>query len=170
MALEEAACNLKKILYWCYQWLTCIVGNVGASVIGVQWSTSFFHVLVVLITCKHTMMWKRNDRDTILCCFQSIKKNDKHSFHLQVCHFSTSSDPLFVTMTKTHVIAASKEAFYLWQYRVAKKLTALEINQLTRTKKEGRERWVFWTFAQHEQYDGATSQLDVMRIVLNKPT
>uniref|UniRef100_A0A8C5DJY1 WD repeat-containing protein 35 n=1 Tax=Gouania willdenowi TaxID=441366 RepID=A0A8C5DJY1_GOUWI len=49
-------------------------------------------------------------------------------------------DPLFVTMTKTHVIAASKEGFYLWQYRVAKKLTALEINQVTRTKKEGRER------------------------------
>lgn len=50
------------------------------------------------------------------------------------------ADPLFVTMTKTHVIAASKEAFYLWQYRVAKKLTALEINQVTRTRKEGRER------------------------------
>uniref|UniRef100_A0A667ZDV6 WD repeat-containing protein 35 n=1 Tax=Myripristis murdjan TaxID=586833 RepID=A0A667ZDV6_9TELE len=49
-------------------------------------------------------------------------------------------DPLFVTMTKTHVIAASKEAFYTWQYRVAKKLTALEINQVTRTRKEGRER------------------------------
>lgn len=44
-------------------------------------------------------------------------------------------------MTRTHVIAASKEAFYLWQYRVAKKLTALEINQVTRTKKGGRERW-----------------------------
>uniref|UniRef100_A0AAQ4R3S5 WD repeat domain 35 n=1 Tax=Gasterosteus aculeatus aculeatus TaxID=481459 RepID=A0AAQ4R3S5_GASAC len=55
-------------------------------------------------------------------------------------HLSIRSDPLFVTMTKTHVIAASKEAFYLWQYRVAKKLTALEINQVTRTKKEGRER------------------------------
>uniref|UniRef100_A0A668VVY2 WD repeat-containing protein 35 n=1 Tax=Oreochromis aureus TaxID=47969 RepID=A0A668VVY2_OREAU len=51
-------------------------------------------------------------------------------------------DPMFVTMTKTHVIAASKEAFYMWQYRVAKKLTALEINQVTRTKKEGRERWI----------------------------
>ncbi|KAM6912965.1 WD repeat-containing protein 35 [Xenentodon cancila] len=49
-------------------------------------------------------------------------------------------DPIFVTMTKTHVIAASKEAFYLWQYRVAKKLTALEINQVTRTKKGGKER------------------------------
>lgn len=58
-------------------------------------------------------------------------------------HLSIRSDPLFVTMTKTHVIAASKEAFYLWQYRVAKKLTALEINQVTRTKKEGRERCVF---------------------------
>uniref|UniRef100_A0A4W5N0P7 WD repeat-containing protein 35 n=1 Tax=Hucho hucho TaxID=62062 RepID=A0A4W5N0P7_9TELE len=49
-------------------------------------------------------------------------------------------DPLFVTMTKTHVIAASKEAFYTWQYRVAKKLTAMEINQVSRTRKEGRER------------------------------
>ncbi|KAI4891828.1 hypothetical protein NFI96_003820 [Prochilodus magdalenae] len=49
-------------------------------------------------------------------------------------------DPLFVTMTKTHVIAASKEAFYAWQYRVAKKLTALEINQVSKTKREGRER------------------------------
>ncbi|KAJ8387955.1 hypothetical protein AAFF_G00148890 [Aldrovandia affinis] len=49
-------------------------------------------------------------------------------------------DPLFVTMTRTHVIAASKEAFYTWQYRVAKKLTALEINQVAKTRKEGRER------------------------------
>ncbi|XP_006239947.1 WD repeat-containing protein 35 isoform X1 [Rattus norvegicus] len=48
--------------------------------------------------------------------------------------------PLFVAMTKTHVIAASKEALYTWQYRVAKKLTALEINQITRSRKEGRER------------------------------
>ncbi|KAM4772218.1 WD repeat-containing protein 35 [Rhinophrynus dorsalis] len=48
--------------------------------------------------------------------------------------------PMFVTMTKAHVIAASKEAFYVWQYRVAKKLTAMEINQVSRTRKEGRER------------------------------
>ncbi|XP_048354934.1 WD repeat-containing protein 35 isoform X1 [Sphaerodactylus townsendi] len=48
--------------------------------------------------------------------------------------------PLFVTMTKTQVIVASKEAFYIWQYRVAKKLTAMEINQVARTRKEGRER------------------------------
>ncbi|XP_063298196.1 WD repeat-containing protein 35 [Pelobates fuscus] len=48
--------------------------------------------------------------------------------------------PMFVTVTKTHVIAASKEAFYIWQYRVAKRLTAMEINQVSRTRKEGRER------------------------------
>ncbi|XP_032149939.1 WD repeat-containing protein 35 isoform X2 [Sapajus apella] len=51
-----------------------------------------------------------------------------------------STLPLFVAMTKTHVIAASKEAFYTWQYHVAKKLTAVEINQITRSRKEGRER------------------------------
>ncbi|XP_026098095.1 WD repeat-containing protein 35 [Carassius auratus] len=38
------------------------------------------------------------------------------------------------------VIAASKEAFYVWQDRVDKKLTALEINQVSKTRKEGRER------------------------------
>lgn len=56
------------------------------------------------------------------------------------CSLFAATDPLFVTMTKTHVIAASKEAFYVWQYRVAKKLTALEINQVAKTRKEGRER------------------------------
>lgn len=50
-------------------------------------------------------------------------------------------------MTKTHVIAASREAFYVWQYRVAKKLTAMEINQLARTRREGRERFVFRPFS-----------------------
>lgn len=57
-----------------------------------------------------------------------------------VTTYALFADPLFVTMTKTHVIAASKEAFYVWQYRVAKKLTALEINQVAKTRKEGRER------------------------------
>uniref|UniRef100_G1NVK7 WD repeat domain 35 n=1 Tax=Myotis lucifugus TaxID=59463 RepID=G1NVK7_MYOLU len=71
-----------------------------------------------------------------------------HLFVLVLCNsIGTPLDPkyidivpLFVAMTKTHVIAASKEAFYIWQYRVSKKLTALEINQMTRSRKEGRER------------------------------
>ncbi|XP_031790056.1 WD repeat-containing protein 35 isoform X3 [Piliocolobus tephrosceles] len=78
--------------------------------------------------------------------FANIRPNYK--FVLVLCNsIGTPLDPkyidivpLFVAMTKTHVIAASKEAFYTWQYRVAKKLTALEINQITRSQKEGRER------------------------------
>ncbi|KAJ3613075.1 hypothetical protein NHX12_019331 [Muraenolepis orangiensis] len=38
------------------------------------------------------------------------------------------------------VLTLTSDAFYTWQYRVAKKLTAVEINQVTRTKKEGRQR------------------------------
>ncbi|XP_068420229.1 WD repeat-containing protein 35 [Eschrichtius robustus] len=82
-------------------------------------------------------------------CILATKTDENHpQFVLVLCNsIGTPLDPkyidlvpLFVTMTKTHVIAASKEAFYTWQYRVAKKLTALEINQITRSRKEGRER------------------------------
>ncbi|KAM5143257.1 WD repeat-containing protein 35 isoform 2-T2 [Callospermophilus lateralis] len=82
-------------------------------------------------------------------CILATKADESHpQFVLVLCNsIGTPLDPkyidivpLFVAMTKTHVIAASKEAFYIWQYRVAKKLTALEINQITRSRKEGRER------------------------------
>ncbi|KAH0520873.1 WD repeat-containing protein 35 [Microtus ochrogaster] len=81
-------------------------------------------------------------------CILATKADENHpQFVLVLCNsIGTPLDPkyidlvpLFVAMTKTHVIAASKEAFYTWQYRVAKKLTALEINQITRSRKEGRE-------------------------------
>uniref|UniRef100_A0A8C8T3J5 WD repeat-containing protein 35 n=1 Tax=Peromyscus maniculatus bairdii TaxID=230844 RepID=A0A8C8T3J5_PERMB len=82
-------------------------------------------------------------------CILATKADENHpQFVLVLCNsIGTPLDPkyidlvpLFVAMTKTHAIAASKEAFYTWQYRVAKKLTALEINQITRSRKEGRER------------------------------
>ncbi|XP_030776542.1 WD repeat-containing protein 35-like isoform X2 [Rhinopithecus roxellana] len=82
-------------------------------------------------------------------CILATKADENHpQFVLVLCNsIGTPLDPkyidivpLFVAMTKTHVIAASKEAFYTWQYCVAKKLTALEINQITRSRKEGRER------------------------------
>ncbi|XP_017748813.1 PREDICTED: WD repeat-containing protein 35 isoform X2 [Rhinopithecus bieti] len=82
-------------------------------------------------------------------CILATKADENHpQFVLVLCNsIGTALDPkyidivpLFVAMTKTHVIAASKEAFYTWQYCVAKKLTALEINQITRSRKEGRER------------------------------
>ena len=50
-------------------------------------------------------------------------------------------EPLFVAMTRSHVIASSKEAFYSWQYRSPKKLTALEL-QTHSKRKDVRERLV----------------------------
>ncbi|XP_072032249.1 WD repeat-containing protein 35-like isoform X2 [Amphiura filiformis] len=49
-------------------------------------------------------------------------------------------EPQYVAVTKTHVIAASKEAFYVWQYKTPKKLTAMEVNQALGKKKDNRER------------------------------
>uniref|UniRef100_A0A803XM55 WD repeat-containing protein 35 n=1 Tax=Meleagris gallopavo TaxID=9103 RepID=A0A803XM55_MELGA len=82
------------------------------------------------------------------CVLATKADEDQPQYVLVLCNsIGTPLDPkyidigpLFVTMTRTHVIAASKEAFYIWQYRVAKKLTAMEINQVARTRKEGRER------------------------------
>lgn len=48
-------------------------------------------------------------------------------------------EPLFVAMSRSHVIASSREAFYSWQYRSPKKLTALELQTHTK-KKDVREK------------------------------
>lgn len=53
----------------------------------------------------------------------------------QFSHLSACLEPLFVAMTKTHVIAASKEAFYVWQYRLD-----LQISQMWKAKRERKER------------------------------
>ncbi|XP_022083410.1 WD repeat-containing protein 35-like [Acanthaster planci] len=49
-------------------------------------------------------------------------------------------EPIYIAVTRTHVIAASKEAFYVWQFKTAKKLTAMEVNQAVGRKKDSRER------------------------------
>ncbi|RMX47135.1 hypothetical protein pdam_00018680 [Pocillopora damicornis] len=54
-------------------------------------------------------------------------------------------EPLFVAMTRSHVIASSKEAFYSWQYRSPKKLTALEL-QTHAKRKDVRESDVGTTY------------------------
>ncbi|XP_036607241.1 WD repeat-containing protein 35 isoform X1 [Trichosurus vulpecula] len=97
-------------------------------------------------------------------CILATKADENHpQFVLVLCNsIGTPLDPkyidivpLFVAMTKTHVIAASREAFYTWQYRVAKKLTALEINQVARSRKEGRERIYHVDDAPSGAIDGA---------------
>ena len=57
-------------------------------------------------------------------------------------HLFCFIEPLFVAMTRSHVIASSREAFYSWQYRSPKKLTALEL-QTHSKRKDIREKLVF---------------------------
>lgn len=37
-------------------------------------------------------------------------------------------EPVFLTMTKTHVVASSREAFYTWQFKNPKKFANIEIS------------------------------------------
>ncbi|XP_021346413.1 WD repeat-containing protein 35-like isoform X1 [Mizuhopecten yessoensis] len=45
-------------------------------------------------------------------------------------------DPVYLTMTKTHIVAASKEAIYTWQFKNPKKLSTLEVAGRRRTGTE----------------------------------
>ena len=54
--------------------------------------------------------------------------------------FFYHAEPSFVAVTKTHVIAASKEAIYIWQFKAAKKITAMEVNTAMGRKKDSREK------------------------------
>lgn len=36
-------------------------------------------------------------------------------------------DPVYLTMTKTHIMCASKEALYTWQFKNPKKLATLDM-------------------------------------------
>ena len=58
-------------------------------------------------------------------------------------YFCKIVEPLFVAMTESHVVAASKEAFYSWQYRSPKKKTALELHTASK-KRDVRERLVLF--------------------------
>lgn len=48
-------------------------------------------------------------------------------------------DPVYLTMTKTHIMCASKEALYTWQFKNPKKLATLDMPGRRRT---GTERYV----------------------------
>jgi len=49
-------------------------------------------------------------------------------------------DPIYISMTAGHVVAASKEAFYIWQYKTVKKFPSSEVSQNIQRKREGMEK------------------------------
>ena len=51
----------------------------------------------------------------------------------------TEMDPVYLAMTKTHIVAASREALYTWQFKNPKKLSTLEV---AGRRKTGTERLV----------------------------
>ncbi|XP_033121645.1 WD repeat-containing protein 35-like isoform X2 [Anneissia japonica] len=49
-------------------------------------------------------------------------------------------EPQYVTLTKTHIIATSKEALYVWQFKTPKTVSAMSVNQAVGRKKDNREK------------------------------
>ena len=47
-------------------------------------------------------------------------------------------EPVYTYMTQSHIIAASKEAFYTWQFKNIKKMASLEVSGKRRA---GMERY-----------------------------
>ncbi|EDV23603.1 uncharacterized protein TRIADDRAFT_50569 [Trichoplax adhaerens] len=48
--------------------------------------------------------------------------------------------PEYAAITDTHIIVASKEAFYSWQFKTPKKLTSLDLAGTSNKRKDNRER------------------------------
>ncbi|ELT97636.1 hypothetical protein CAPTEDRAFT_160931 [Capitella teleta] len=70
------------------------------------------------------------------CCLATRADDQAGQFVLVLCNsIGTPLDskyidiePMYVTMTRTHIIAASREAFYTWQFRNMKSLASLEVS------------------------------------------
>ncbi|XP_067931487.1 WD repeat-containing protein 35-like [Watersipora subatra] len=79
------------------------------------------------------------------CCIATRMDEDPSQFSLQLYNNIGTVieakyielEPIFLTITRTHVVAASREAFYLWQFKNPKKFANLEISG---KRKAGMER------------------------------
>ena len=55
---------------------------------------------------------------------------------------SPNTEPLFVCVSHTHVVAASHSALYIWHYRTASRLAVTELTHLSRKGWDGQERYI----------------------------
>ncbi|XP_066268365.1 WD repeat-containing protein 35-like isoform X1 [Branchiostoma lanceolatum] len=82
------------------------------------------------------------------CCLSTRADDQSGQYVLVLCNsIGTPLDskyidiePLYVSMTASHIIAASKEAFYTWQYTSPKKLAMMDVGQYSTQRKDGREK------------------------------
>lgn len=84
------------------------------------------------------------------CCVYATQADDADNQHvLRLCSANGSPidqkyidfEPAFLTLTQYHVVAASADAVYVWQYRtLTNKLTSVDAGTGSLRRKEGRER------------------------------
>ncbi|XP_047144990.1 WD repeat-containing protein 35 isoform X1 [Hydra vulgaris] len=82
------------------------------------------------------------------CVLMTKAEDSSHQFILVLCNaIGTPLDsryidiePRFICITSTHVVAASKEAFYTWNYKAVKKFNT-DIAQNVNRKKDGSEKY-----------------------------
>ncbi|CAG2226168.1 IFT121 [Mytilus edulis] len=78
------------------------------------------------------------------CCLATKADDSTNQYVLVLCNSIGTPldskyveiDPVYLTMTKTHIITGSKEAFYTWQFKNPKKLSTLEVAGRRRTGTE----------------------------------
>ncbi|XP_063406795.1 WD repeat-containing protein 35-like isoform X2 [Mytilus trossulus] len=78
------------------------------------------------------------------CCLATKADDTTNQYVLVLCNSIGTPldskyveiDPVYLTMTKTHIITGSKEAFYTWQFKNPKKLSTLEVAGRRRTGTE----------------------------------
>ncbi|CAH1774582.1 unnamed protein product [Owenia fusiformis] len=79
------------------------------------------------------------------CCLATRSEDQQGQYVLVLCNSIGTPldskyieiDPAYIAMTKSHIIAASKEAFYTWQFKNPKNLATMEMSG---KRKAGAER------------------------------
>uniref|UniRef100_A0A2K5JCK1 WD repeat-containing protein 35 n=1 Tax=Colobus angolensis palliatus TaxID=336983 RepID=A0A2K5JCK1_COLAP len=92
--------------------------------------------------CSNTVVYAytRPDRPEHCVVFWDTKHNEKHVKYVKGLISITTCGDFCILATKADENHPQVAQTFCNSYRVAKKLTALEINQITRSQKEGRER------------------------------
>uniref|UniRef100_UPI00358FD466 WD repeat-containing protein 35 isoform X2 n=1 Tax=Myxine glutinosa TaxID=7769 RepID=UPI00358FD466 len=83
-----------------------------------------------------------------VCLLSASSDNSQEMYKLLLCNdIGTQLDskyldtePRHIAVTRTHVVVASRTEIYVWHYRVAKRLTAMDVQQGAKPRWDGREK------------------------------
>ena len=152
-------CNISCIAGWadwyvdlCADTLLSITMCICVSISSVLYC---FAMLLELLLTQDTLKWVRLLNEcTVFLISPQIRKTtfppSTFSLSFSPFHLSPSSslppslppEPSFISISHTHIVAASKTAFYVWHYRTTSRLAAPELTHITSRKgREGQDRW-----------------------------